>query len=127
MTRTTDDKTMPAVHVRAVTRRQALARLGLGISIAYATPMLLGLREARADGGSGGGGSGGGNGGGQGSGPGGGSSNSGRSADSGGSHDGPSHAASPTSPSGPDDNSNGSNGGSSPGDDSIMFGQPSNS
>lgn len=49
---------------RELTRRMALARLGLAAAGAYAAPAVLKLSEARASGGSGGGGGGGGSGGG---------------------------------------------------------------
>jgi hypothetical protein len=66
----------------SIDRRQALARLGLGITVAYAAPVLLTLSEAAAKGGSGGG-SGGGGGGSGGGGSGGGSGASSGDSDSG--------------------------------------------
>ena len=114
MATTNDGKKAQGGNGPALNRRQALARLGLGISIAYATPMLLGLREARASGGSGG--EGGGNEGGHGSGPG----NDHASGSSGPSHDDVAQLSGPTSPSGPDDESDDNSGPSG----TILFGEP---
>ena len=114
MATTNDDKKAQGGNGPALNRRQALARLGLGISIAYATPMQLGLREARAHGGSGGGS--GGHGGNPGSG--------GNSGPSHGHQSGPTDPSAPTSPSGPDDDASGPSG---PNDDPILLpgsGQP---
>ncbi len=94
-------------HLRdaEVTRRQALARLGLGVSIAYAAPVLLSLSKAAASSGgsdgSGGSGSGG-------SGPGG--SGSGGSGSGGSGSGGSGSGGSGSGGSGP----GGSGGGSGP-------------